>query len=421
MARHNNDTSTVKRIQLPDVGYHYLTQNLDSVDDRALVMLLRRQRRNGRPGYHPRAMLRAWLAKYKLNIRYNTQLVEKLKLDSDLRKVCGFGDDTPSESTFTYFTKRLTEYPILVAKCFAQLVDDVHEIQPDLGDKVAIDSTVIESNSNPNRNKTFTDPDAKWGRKHSAKTKPKRGEKGKRGETKTEWAFGYSLHTICDAKYEIPLGMVMTSANQHDSPLLPTVMEKVKDTFDWFNPKHVIGDKGYDSRANHEWLIDRNITPVIAIRKPTAGDGMYDGIFNEKGEPTCMGGVGMEYVKTDAKTGKHLYRCPVEGCELKQKGTKAITHCDTEYWVDPGENPRVAGPLPRESEEWTEIYKMRQSVERLFKNTKHDRLLEGHLYRTFGKIWLHAMMSLITYTATILTRLRRGDRKVIKLRVKLAA
>lgn len=148
---------------------------------------------------------------------------------------------------------------------------------------------------------------------------------------------------------------------------------------------------------------------------------MFDGVFNEKGEPTCMGMKPMVYVKTDPETGHHLYRCRGEGCHLKTEGTKAITHCDTEEWFDPAENPRVLGPLPRESEEWKALYKKRMSIERIFKNTKQDRLLEGHLFRNMDKIRLHATMSMLTYSATILTRLRMGEKKVIKLRVKLAA
>ena len=55
----------------------------------------------------------------------------------------------------------------------------------------------------------------------------------------------------------------------------------------------------------------------------------------------------MEYVRTDPETKAHLFRCQAGGCPLKTGGTKAITHCDSEIWEQPGTNLRVLGPLPR--------------------------------------------------------------------------
>lgn len=363
-------------------------------------------------------MVRAWMTKYLLNIRTNVDLVQQLRRSPGIRKVCGLGDHTPSEPTFSYFNKKLKKNQHLIDECFAKITEQVRAILPDLGYDVAIDSTSIESYSNPNR-KVVSDPDARWGVKHSARSK--QDKKGKNDDDKTDWFFGYKLHTISDANHEIPLGMMLTPGNENDSPLLKDVFKKAQTTYEWWKPKHLIADRGYDSGPNHEYLIDQGVTPVIHIRKPGADDGMFDGVFNEKGEPTCMGMKPMVYVKTDPETGKHLYRCRGEGCHLKTEGTKAITHCDTAEWFDPADNPRVLGPLPRESAQWKALYKKRMSIERIFKNTKQDRLLEGHLFRNMDKIRLHATMSMLTYSATILTRLRMGEKKVIKLRVKLAA
>ena len=63
------------------------------MDDRPLLDALQAYRRTGRPGYPHRAMLRAYLAKFILNIRYNNQLLERLRGNRKLREVCGFGDE----------------------------------------------------------------------------------------------------------------------------------------------------------------------------------------------------------------------------------------------------------------------------------------------------------------------------------------
>lgn len=416
MPQQEHFTSDSYRNQGPARGLRYLKEILDSIDASKLIKKLIWRRRNGRPGYSPRAMFRAWLCKYLLEIPTNVKLVERLKLSSGLREVCGFYHGAPSETAISRFTGRLTEYQDLVERCFAQITDEMREVLADLGDDVAIDSTSIESYSNPNR-KTVTDPNAAWGVKHSARSN----KTDKKDEEKTDWFFGYKLHTISDANHEIPLGMILTPGNASDMTMLSAVFQKAQETYTWFKPKHLIADRGYDSGPNHEYLIDQGVTPVIHIRKPGADDGMFDGVFNEKGEPTCMGMKPMVYVKTDPGTGHHLYRCRGEGCYLKEHGTKAITHCDTEEWFDPADNPRVLGPLPRESEEWKALYKKRMSIERIFKNTKHSRLLEGHLFRKMAKIRLHATISMLTYSATVLTRLRRRERNPRKIKVKLAA
>ncbi len=410
-------TSDSYRNQGPARGLRYLKEILDSINADELIKKLIWRRRNGRPGYSPRAMFRAWLCKYLLEIPTNVKLVERLKLSSGLREVCGFYHGAPSETAISRFTSRLPEYQDMVDRCFAQVTEKVRGFLPDLGKDVAIDSTSIESYSNPNR-KVVSDPDAAWGVKHTARSKPK--EK-KPNETKTEWFFGYKLHMVSDANHEIPLDMILTPGNENDSPLLKDVFKKAKTTYKWWKPKHLIADRGYDSGPNHEYLIDQKTTPVIHIRKPTADDKMYDGIFNDKGEPTCMGMKPMVYVKTHPETGRHLYRCRGEGCHLKTEGTKAITHCDTEEWFDPADNPRVLGPLPRQSEEWKALYKKRMSIERIFKNTKHSRLLDGHLFRRMEKIRLHGTISMLTYSATVLTRLRRRERNPRRIKVKLAA
>ena len=174
-------------------------------------------------------------------------------------------------------------------------------------------------------------------------------------------------------------------------------------------PGALLADRGYDSLTNHKSLFGLGIIPVIHIRKPTAKDGLYDGIYTESGEPTCMGGEAMEYVRTDPETGAHLFRCPAEGCLLKTGGTKATTHCDTEVWEDPKNNLRVLGPLPRFTAAWKRLYSQRMSIERIFRSLKHSRGLEGHCMRGMRKILLQATLSVLTFQATALARVRADD------------
>ena len=125
--------------------------------------------------------------------------------------------------------------------------------------------------------------------------------------------------------------------------MLPPLFGQTLQHYPWFHPQRLMGDKGYDRQLNHRFLRKLGVSPVIHIRKPTSKDGLYDGLFNKDGVPTCMGQVAMEYDFTDSNTGLHLWRCPAEGCHLKTGGTKAIQHCDDENLGRPGGQPSGNG------------------------------------------------------------------------------
>ena len=129
----------------------------------------------------------------------------------------------------------------------------------------------------------------------------------------------------------------------------------------------------------------------------------------------------MVYVRTDPETGAHLFRCQAGGCPLKTEGTKAVIHCDGEVWEAPDANLRVLGPLPRFTEAWKHLYKLRMSIERVFRSLKHSRGLEGHCVRGLRKITLQATLSVLTFQATVLARLRaREPDKMRQMTVKVA-
>ena len=417
--------STISRVrkQPPRGGYGFLAAVLDDIEDGSLLDALAGRRRTGRPGYPLRAMWRAYLCKFVLKIRYNVELLERLRGSPRLRGICGFTGAIPSESAFSRFVSRLAGHQNFLENCFAGVTSLLRgllptgkprsgrpeEPPPPLGEVVAVDSTAVASYGNPNR-KRVSDPDARWGLKHSARTK----------DGKQEWNWGYKLHLIADATHGLPLGFIVTPANKGDSPLLPALLRKARDTYDWLQPRYLLADKGYDALSNHQALVKQGIVPVIHLRRPQEGK-LHGGIYSEDGSPTCLGQVAMEYARTDPETGHHLFRCPPEGCPLKAKSNGAWRHCDSEVWEDPQDNLRVIGLLPRSSKLWKKLYQQRMSIERIFRSLKHSRGLEGHTARGLRKITLQAIMSLLTYQATSLARLRAGDlANMRRMRVKAA-
>ena len=214
------------------------------------------------------------------------------------------------------------------------------------------------------------------------------------------------MQLICDAVHEIPLAFTIHPADQNDYRTFPGALQQLAHAYPWLKPKYLLADKGYDSQKTHRILIRKRIIPIIDIRKPTAKDALYEGIYGPHGSPVCLGNAEMEYVRTDPSTGQHLFRCVQDGCHLKGQGL--VPNCVDEIWVDPRDNPRVVGVVPRPSPLWKQLYKRRTSVERLNKALKYERGLEEHRVMRLKKIVLLSTLGVLTYAATKLTNYHTG-------------
>ena len=377
---------------------------LDSVDASALIARLWQYRWNTRPGYPLSAMFRAHLLRFLLNLPSVNALIRRLQEDPRLRRLCGF-DQLPHRSTFNRFYTRLSDHQDLVEKALASLTDQLAGLLPGFGEKIAVDSTNVRTHSNPRR-PTISDPEASWTGKAKAATKDK-----------TEWHFGYKYHSLVDAQYGLPITGFTTTASRNDSPTLPALLDKASKTYGWFSPTFLMADKGYDSEANHREALDRGVVPIIPIRRLRDG-ATREGILDAKGVPVCVGNMPMEYVTTDPEQG-HLYRCVQEGCKLADR--RGVRYCDDEQWVHWRDAPRVVGPVRRDSQEWKDLYGLRQSVERVFKSLKQSRALDDHCQRGLLKVGLHALLSVTAFQATALRHLLTGQVRLLRWQVTMVA
>ena len=398
-------------------AYAELQQILLALDDDALLERLRAYRSTGRSGWPLRALWSAYIASFHLDLDSINALIRRLEDDPGLRATCGFGEQLPHRTTFNRFVARLSNHPDLLARCIDGMTTTFQDLLPCFGQEVAIDSTDIATYSNPNKKSKVTgdvsDPEARWGVKHSARAKD---------QEKTEYFFGYKLHALVDANYEIPISFRITSGNSSDSPELRTLMDQAFADLGWFQPKSAMADRGYDALANFEYLwLDHQVDPVIHIRRPTAKDGLYDGLFNGDSRPLCMGMVPMEHAGRTGD-GSHIFRCRSGGCHLKQGLQSGIVHCDTVITENPADYLRVlGGRIWRGSAEWHEQYSKRWSVERVFKTLKKALRLEGHYIRGGKFINLHIMMSILTFQASALTKLLAGGLNSMRWMVRQVA
>lgn len=357
-------------------------------------------------------MFRAFCLKYLLGERFTVAFIERLRSSARLREICGFDDSVPSDSTFSRFFSRLANVDGLAERTMAEMVERVRERLPDVGERVAVDSTDIRAYAHPARE----DTDATWGHR-TTKTRSK--------STKdTEPFFGYKLHSITDTIHGVPLAHIILPANQSDTRQLKLLIDKARGLYPWLKPKHLLADRGYDSQANHKLLIKRGIIPIIHLRRPSNAK-LHDDLYDFLGCPVCAdGATPMEYLLTDPKTGFHGFRCPPGGCALKARSRGgAVRYCDTtELWFDPADNYRALGIVYRDSPEWRQLYKRRQVIERMFGSLKRSRLLDRHQYVRRDKVELHLGLAILTYLATMLTRLEADDGDRIRhMRIKVGA
>ena len=401
---------------------------------------------------------------FALREPYANGFLHKIEGNPKLLDICGL-PCAPSESAFSKFKKKLVEIPDfmdyidrIIANVFTECGEEIGRLRdagliPEdtspLGAALAMDSTDIMAWARPARTRRKTneevpskDPDAKWGHrtaKNSRSSKISGKDGSKKAETQSkaaahdgdnnrkasndEYFFGYSCNVIVDANHGLPLYSKVRPANTSDTVIMIEDLDHCLELYSTLSPTYFLGDKGYDSLKNIMHVVSRGMIPIIAVREPVmdreTGKRLYDGIYDVKGRPTCIGGRSMEYVETDPEKG-HLFRCPAEGCHLKGK-VHFTTYCDTECYEKP-EGPllRIVGLVPRCSEEWKNIYKSRTESERFFSSGKHSRLMDKHRHFRIEKVSLHASMSILAYLATALAHLKADDHARMRhMRIRL--
>ena len=81
--------------------------------------------------------------------------------------------------------------------------------------------------------------------------------------------------------------------------------------------------------------------------------------------------------------------------------------CRMEVWETAADR-RLFGSMSEGSRRWRQLYSLRQSVERVFKSLKESRRLERHYIRGLRRVELHALMSILSFSATYLVNLLAG-------------
>jgi hypothetical protein len=410
---------------------------IDSMPDGKLTNALSKIRQNGRND-HP--IVPVWNS-ILAGIVYQHSSIESLRRElqrnAQLRELCGFDPvkgsfAVPSKSAYSRFFVNLLKHDQLISELLDNLVASLKELLPDFGKDLAFDSKSISSLSKQiGKGDQRGESDADWGKKIYKGVH----KDGTAWEKVKSW-FGFKLHLIVDANYELPVAMKLTKASISDVTEIPTMFEALAKK----QPEIIqtcetgIGDKGYDDSKLIAELWDKyRIKPIIDIRNMTR-DGeqtrMIQGSRYKNMTYDYQGTVFCHCPKTGEIT-KMVYGGFEEGRETLKYLCPAIqygftcagtTECPLRKGVriSLSANRRVFTPTARSSYKWKRLYNKRSSVERVNSRIHTSFGFEKHYIRGHAKMQMRCCLSLCVMLAMACGRILQNKDELMRSLVKAA-
>ncbi len=357
-----------------------------ALPDDELIEALEATRWTGRPGYPVRVMWRTIVVSFYMGIVHDTDLIRALHANPLLAEACGvdWPDGVPSKFAYCRFRRKLVALSELVGDVLARCVATLKEALPDFGRTVAVDATDVKAWANGLHHDTDTDA----------------GTGAKKKSAGTWFWYGYKVHLAADAESELPIWFEVTAANVYDGKRLPTVLTEARSRFGWFKPKHVLADKGYNSRECFRFVgEDLGAIPVIDVQERQAKQSRREGRPCEA-QPE----ITPEGLRYRCERIPYNSMCPKFGkCPLLP------VFVDSPLNSYPGPYFERYARFPYGSTEWKTLYNKRVSVERVFGRLKGYRKLDALRTRRLPKVWLHVALSVLAMNGSALARIQAGE------------
>jgi transposase len=202
----------------------------------------------GRPPRKPLGIFKAHIVKRLRHIPSDRMLVRQMWKDSRLKRICDIeADEAPyGIAVLSRFRSRVG--PERLSRIIDQTIEALVKRGRIKGEAVALDSTFIKAYSRRSLdNRTgYSDPESRIGRAAKAKD------------------LGYRLHLAVDVKSELPVAMVVVSANEnekkHSISLFNKASEHVK-------PRKLLADSQYSASKLRETASECGALPVIPYPK----------------------------------------------------------------------------------------------------------------------------------------------------------
>ena len=407
---------------------------LEHLPDEELMKALERERGLGRNDYPIRPVWNSLLAGIVFQHVSVESLRRELLRNASLRQACGF-DPTkgcravPTSRAYSHFLKRVRSQLCRIEALFSRLLRLLMGELPDFGRHLAHDGKAIASHGRaPKKDAQRKAPDgrresdADWG----AKTKHSSNEEGTE-VGKTFYWFGFKLHLIVDATYELPVAYELTKASGAEQPVARSLYHRLAQE----QPELIercqaaIGDKGTDDTALIAQLWDdHGIKPIIAIRSDWKDEltrrvsHTRNVIYDQQGTVSCccmktgelhqMAYAGFEQDRESLK-----YRCPGLHYGLKCPDVGRC-HVKGAVRIKLSEDRRVFTPMARSSYAWDRLYRKRSSIERVNSRLDLSFGFEQHFIRGQQKMTLRLSLAMLVLLAMAHGRIKEKQRDKLR-------
>lgn len=415
---------------------------MEYLPDEKLMRQMEKERGQGRDDYPVRAVWNSILAGVVFGHNSIESLRRELKRNGQLRKLCGFKQlkglaGVPPEWAYTRFLKSLMRHMGLMEGMFDCLVERLREALPGFGRSLAVDGKGIETHARarkdgdaPHEPDGRRDVDADWG----VKSYQGEREDGTLWQKFKSW-FGYKLHLVVDANWELPVAFKVTKASSSEMPEAHRLVDRLEQRHPELldECENFLADKGLDDGKLIERLWDdHGIKPVIDIRNMWKDgestrlvSGATNVVYDYKGTVYChcpksderyeMAFGGFEKDRVCLK-----YRCPARHYGLECKGAAECT-VGFSVRIPLSEDRRIFTPLARSSYAWKKTYKKRTAVERVNSRLDVSFGFEHHFIRGIEKMKLRCSLALCVMLAMALGRIKEKQQEKLRSLVKAAA
>jgi hypothetical protein len=393
--------------------YYYIFKSLN------LSALQDRNDSLGRTGHSRHAILRAFIIKHLEGIKSVPQLIRYLDSIPPLAEMCGFDlGALPDESQFYRFLKNTKNSTLkAIHKTANDLLIEEGLVSLDefMLDSKPIQAATKENNfKNPNRN--TTNKSKKPGRNPRATLSYYSCQiiSGKKQNMIFFW--GFRTHAVV-TKEGICLVEKTLPNNITDQDAAFSLIKELKRRYRFKKGAIFLADKAYDVRELYTFIVEQmKSTPYIPINPRNQGN---DKTFGPHGCPICNGGFEMKSVGrwNESNRERLKFRCPIKASKKfakKHGSTCPASHPSfntgkcygcTKY-LDVTDDARSR--VPRDSKEFKDTFKNRQTVERYFSRLG-DREAEQTTHYGFTAISnqmtiAHLTASLIAVAAGVLLK-----------------
>jgi|LSQX01.2.fsa_nt_gb hypothetical protein len=409
---------------------------LEQMPDEGLMQRLESKRGWGRDDYPVRPMWNSVLA----GVVYQHPSVESLRRElsrnGQLRDMCGFrGGPVPPPWVYSRFLKSLIAHQEIVLEIFENLVKECYRLLPGFGLNLALDGKAINSHARPKKEKEGLTADGR--RDLDANTGAKSYE-GKREDgttwSKIQYWFGYKLHLIVDADYELPVAFRVTPASNSEVKQAHGLIDDLAST----RPEvlevceNLMADRGLDDGKLIEKLWDdHGIRPIIDIRdcwkdgeETRLLEGHENIIYDYRGTIYCccpqeLKLRKMAYAGLEKKRGSLKYRCPARHYGIKCKGKESCP-IKSSIRVYMSEDSRLFTSLPRSSYRWEKLYNKRTAVERVNSRLDISFGFENHFIRGLKKMNFRCTLALCVMLVMALGRVKEKRPDLMRSLVRSA-